>query len=157
MYPCRPETMHVCARARTHTTLNLTPPQLATTNWKVWRHYMVWTCQVWTPSPGLSLYTQSSGQLSQKRNQTNSWMLYSLFAFPARLNCSSKGNTTFVRSILFMTLLFLHFAHVLPASNVMPLHIKTGSQCSGRTEQAATASQTVFISDEEHVRWPIHF
>lgn len=104
MYPCRPETMHVCAGAHTHThaTLNLTPLQLATTNWKVWRHYMVWTWQVWTPSPGLSLYTQSSGQLSQKRNHT--------LAFVVCIPCTAKllieRKYHFVRSILFMTLLF---------------------------------------------------
>lgn len=54
--PRRPE----IRQTRRHN-LEVTPRQLATTNWEAWRRCMVWTWQAWTLSPGLLLYISSSG------------------------------------------------------------------------------------------------
>ncbi len=87
------------AHTQTHTSLNRTPPQLATTNQKVWRRCMVWRWEVWTPSPGHLLYTQSSGQLSQRRIHT-----YILMNTLTVSLCSLPSSLFITLSISFFTL-----------------------------------------------------
>lgn len=147
-----PKTMHrVSGHSLTHRILNLTPPQFVATNWKVWLRCMVWTWEVWTPSPGLLLYTQSSGQLNQKRIPTHTLMstFDSFFAFPTQSNSSLKRYIAFVLSIFLVyhsPFLYMAFAHRSLAyiTHVMPLHIKT--LCAGRPEQAPTAPPNTLYS-----------
>lgn len=89
--------------------------------------------------------TTSIAFLHSRHSWIAHWNDRSLSCFPSSL---------FITPFLFHTLLVL--TQVLPASHMSCPCTITENLCSSRPEQALAAPRSVFIPDEEHVRWPIH-
>lgn len=102
----------------THTTLNMTPPQLASNYWNVWWRGTVWTWQVWTPSQGFLMYTLILESRSQRRIQYTLRDTLDLLCIPNKTKLLNERTYSFCALIhdtpCFHTWLLL--PEVLPAS-----------------------------------------
>lgn len=105
----------------THTTLNMTPPQLASNSWNVWWRSTVWTWQVWTPSQGFLRYTWILESCSQRRIHTCTLRdTLELLCIPSKAKRLNERTYYFCTIHLIQDTPFYHtwflLTQVLPAS-----------------------------------------